>query len=72
LGVSPNFSGSESVADKVGLLDEWKKTSVVFARPGFAQQKVREYALLDGKILIMASPKLRHGYAPVDPRMLKA
>ena len=66
-GHVPNFEGSEKAARNVRLLEEWKEAKVVFVNPDFAQQKVRENALLDGKLLVMASPKLKHGYIVVDP-----
>jgi 5-formyltetrahydrofolate cyclo-ligase len=67
-GRIPNFAGSEKAAEKVRLLNEWKEARVVFANPDYAQQKVREFALLDGKVLVMASPKLKHGYVFVDSK----
>ncbi len=70
-GRIPNFAGSEKAAEKLRLLKEWKQARVVFANPDFAQQKVREYALLDGKLLVMASPKLQHGYIVVNPKKVK-
>jgi 5-formyltetrahydrofolate cyclo-ligase len=66
-GRIPNFEGSEKAAANVRLLDEWRSASVIFANPDYAQRKVREYALLDGKILIMASPRLKHGFVLVNP-----
>jgi 5-formyltetrahydrofolate cyclo-ligase len=70
-GRIPNFAGSEKAADKVRLLKEWKEAGVIFANPDYAQQKVREFALSDGKLLVMASPKLKHGYVVVDPKNVK-
>lgn len=70
-GRIPNFIGSEKAAGKVRLLKEWKEAKVIFANPDYAQRKVREYALLDGKLLIMASPKLKQGYVVVSPRRVK-
>ena len=70
-GRIPNFAGSEKTAEKVRLLNEWKEARIVFANPDYAQQKVREFALLDGKVLVMASPKLKHGYVVVDPKDVK-
>jgi len=67
-GRIPNFDGSNIAAQKVKLLKEWKEAKVIFANPDYAQQKVREYALLDGKVLVMASPKLKHDYVVVDPK----
>jgi 5-formyltetrahydrofolate cyclo-ligase len=70
-GRIPNFAGSEKAAEKVRFLNEWKEAGVVFANPDCAQQKVREYTLLDGKVLVMASPRLKHGYVVVDPKDVK-
>jgi len=67
-GRIPNFAGSEKAAYRVKLLKEWKDAKFVFANPDYAQQKVREYALLDGKTLIMASPRLKHGYIVINPK----
>ena len=66
-GRIPNFEGSEKAAANVRVLDEWKGAGVIFANPDYAQQKVREYALLDEKILVMASPGLKHGFVFVNP-----
>jgi len=70
-GHVPNFEGSDKAAQNVRLLTEWKEAKVVFVNPDFAQQKVREYALLGGKLLVMASPKLKHGYIVVDPAKVR-
>jgi len=67
-GRIPNFVGSEKAAEKVRLLKEWKNSRVIFANPDYAQQKVREFALLDGKMLVMAPPKLKRGYVVVNPK----
>jgi len=70
-GRIPNFVGSDKAAEKVRLLKEWKEARIVFVNPDYAQQKVRAYTLLDGKVLVMASPKLKHGYVVVDPKDVK-
>jgi 5-formyltetrahydrofolate cyclo-ligase len=70
-GHVPNFEGSDKAAQNVRPLTEWKEAKVVFVNPDFAQQKVREYALLDGKVLVMASPKLERGYVVVDPAKVR-
>ncbi len=70
-GRIPNFAGSEKAAEQVRLLPEWRKARVVFVSPDYAQQKVRENALLDGKVLVMASPKLRHGCVVIYPDAVK-
>lgn len=70
-GRIPNFVGSEKATENVRRLKEWKEASVIFANPDYAQQKVRENALLDGKVLVMASPKLKHGFIIVNPTNVK-
>jgi 5-formyltetrahydrofolate cyclo-ligase len=67
-GRIPNSAGSNEAAAKVRLLDEWKRARVVFVNPDYTQQKVREYVLLDGKVLVMASPRLKRGCVVVDPK----
>ncbi len=42
-----------------------ENAKVVFTNPDYAQQKIREYVLSDGKILVMTSPMLKHGYLVV-------
>jgi len=70
-GRIPNFVGSDKAANLVRTLTEWKKAKVIFANPDYAQKKVREFALKEGKILIMASPRLKHGFLRIDPQKVK-
>jgi len=70
-GRIPNFDGSDKAAEKVKFLKEWRDARVIFSNPDYAQQKVRENTLLAGRILVMASPKLKHGYVIVDPKDVK-
>jgi 5-formyltetrahydrofolate cyclo-ligase len=70
-GRIPNFVGSDKAAEKVRLLGEWKGSKAIFSNPDYAQQRIREYALLDGKTLVMASPGLRSGYIVIDPKDVK-
>ncbi len=70
-GRIPNFVGSDKAANLVRTLPEWKKAKVIFANPDSAQKKVREFALKDGKVLIMASPRLKHGFLQIDPQNVK-
>ena len=42
-------------------------SKVIFSSPDSALKKVREYALKDKKVLIMASPKLKKGYLLINP-----
>jgi len=66
-GRIPNFVGAEAVAEKLRILEEWKKAKVVFVNPDSPQRKVRENALKDGKILIVASPRLKKGFILINP-----
>ncbi len=67
LGRIPNFEGSEKAAENVRDLKEWKHARVIFSNPDYAQHDIRENALRDGKLLIMASPRLGSGYLLIDP-----
>jgi 5-formyltetrahydrofolate cyclo-ligase len=67
----PNFVGSDKAANLVRTLSEWKKAKVIFANPDYAQKKVREFVLKEERILIMASPRLKHGFLQIDPQDVK-
>jgi 5-formyltetrahydrofolate cyclo-ligase len=70
-GRIPNFYGASTAAEKLRQLEEWKRAKVIFANPDSPQQRVRESALLDGKTLIMASPRLKRGFILIDPANVK-
>ena len=70
-GRIPNFVGAEAAAQKLRGLEEWKRAKVVFVNPDSPQRKVRENALTDGNILIMASPRLKKGFVLIDPAEVK-
>ncbi|MEM2912464.1 MAG: 5-formyltetrahydrofolate cyclo-ligase [Candidatus Bathyarchaeia archaeon] len=70
-GRIPNFIGAEAAADKLRQLEEWKRAKVIFVNPDSPQRKVRENALKDGKILIMASPRLKRGFIVIEPAKTK-
>ena len=67
----PNFVGSEKAAVNVRNLEMWKRAKIVAANPDFAQRPLREFALRDGKTLIMATPKLKNGYLLIKPENVK-
>ena len=62
---------SQTAADKLRQLEEWKKAKVVFVNPDSPQRRVRENALKDGKILIMASPRLKRGFILIVPAKVR-
>jgi 5-formyltetrahydrofolate cyclo-ligase len=70
-GRIPNFAGSDDAAEKLRASAEWTRAKTVFVSPDFAQRKVRENALSDGKTLVMASPRLQQGYVVVHPDDVK-
>jgi len=67
----PNYEGSDKAAEKVRELKEYQKAQVIVSNPDYAQKKVRELILIDNKMLIMASPRLKHGYLEIDPNKVK-
>jgi len=70
-GRIPNFVGAERAAENLRKIREWKKSKVVFANPDSPQRKVRENVLRDGKILVMASPRLKKGFILIEPEKVK-
>ncbi len=70
-GRIPNFIGSDQASALVRALSEWERAKVLFANPDYAQKKIREFALKDGKLLIMASPRLKHGFLQIDSQKVQ-
>jgi len=70
-GRIPNFVGADAAAEKLRKLEEWRNAKVIFVNPDSPQRKVRENALKDGKILIMASPRLKKGFILLNPANVK-
>ncbi len=66
----PNFVGAEIAASKLGELPEYKAAGAVFCNPDSPQRPVREMALRDGKILVMATPKLKKGFLILEPNTI--
>ncbi len=66
----PNFVGAEKAAENLRELPEYKKAKVIFSNPDSPQKPVREAALRDGKIVVMATPKLRKGFLLLDPNVI--
>lgn len=66
----PNFVGAEKAARRLGELSEYRAAGVVFCNPDSPQRPVREMALSDGKILVMATPRLRKGFLILDPKAI--
>jgi len=63
----PNFVGAKKATQNLRELPEYKAAKVVFCNPDSPQRPVREMALRDGKVVVMATPKLRRGFLLLDP-----
>ena len=66
----PNFVGAEKAARRLGELHEYRAAKTVFCNPDSPQRAVREMILRDGKILVMATPRLKNGFLVLDPNMI--
>jgi len=67
-GRIPNFKGADIAAKRITQLSEWVRASVIKANPDSPQYYLRLEALLSGKIVIMASPRLKSGFIVLNPR----
>jgi 5-formyltetrahydrofolate cyclo-ligase len=54
----PNFVGAEAAAALLADTEEWVRASTVKSNPDSPQWPVRQRALVDGKIVYMAVPRL--------------
>jgi 5-formyltetrahydrofolate cyclo-ligase len=71
IGRIPDFKGSEKASTNLSFTKEWKTSSTIFSSPDTVLRKVRENALLEGKILIMVTPKIENGYLKLEAQDLK-
>lgn len=69
-GRIPNFKGAISAATRLKNTTQWENSHIIFSSPDSALREVRENALLDGKILIMATPKIKDGYLLINPNQV--
>lgn len=69
-GRIPNFVGAEAAARRLIQEKVFERAEVVFSNPDSPQRPVREAALRYGKLLVMASPRLRKGFLVLDPRRI--
>jgi len=71
-GRIPNFAGAEAAAQRIPSLPEWRRAVVVKVNPDSPQRHVRLRALVEGKILVMPTPRLREGFIVLDPSSIPA
>jgi 5-formyltetrahydrofolate cyclo-ligase len=71
-GRIPNFVGAEAAARLLAETDEWQAARTVKANPDSPQWPVRTRALVDGKVLYMAVPRLAEAqpFFLLDPAQL--
>jgi 5-formyltetrahydrofolate cyclo-ligase len=72
-GRIPNFAGAAQAAERLRDTDAWRRARTVKANPDSPQLPVRERALADGKIVIVAVPRLAgtHPFLRLDPARLR-
>jgi 5-formyltetrahydrofolate cyclo-ligase len=66
-GRIPNFDGAQLAAQRLKELDAFKKADTIFCSPDSPQRSVRSIILMEGKTLVMASPRLREDFILLDP-----
>jgi 5-formyltetrahydrofolate cyclo-ligase len=71
-GRIPNFAGAKAAAERLAQHRVWKRADVVKANPDSPQTHARRLALEQGKVVVMAVPRLRdkHPFRVLDPRRL--
>lgn len=71
-GRIPNFAGAERAAKRATELSAWALARVIKANPDSPQRPLRRLALEEGKILLMAVPRLREKacFILLDPKAL--
>ncbi len=69
-GRIPNFKGAKEAAERLFKEPEWRKAEIVKSNPDSPQRWVRLGALEQGKMLLMATPRLREGFLLLDPKKI--
>jgi 5-formyltetrahydrofolate cyclo-ligase len=69
-GRIPNFKGAREATERLAELPEWKRARIVKVNPDSPQRWVRLLALRQGKLLVMATPRLREGFILLDPKRI--
>jgi 5-formyltetrahydrofolate cyclo-ligase len=71
-GRIPNFAGAKAAAERLARHPAWTSAETLKANPDSPQTHARRVALVQGKLLVMAVPRLRdqHPFRLLDPRKL--
>ena len=72
-GRIPNFAGAKAAAERLSRHPDWVQAKVMKVNPDSPQTHARRIALDQGKVLVMAVPRLRdqHPFRLLDPSKLK-
>lgn len=68
----PNFKGAEKAAAHITTLPEYKLAKVIKVNPDSPQLPLRKQILLDGKTLLVPTPRLKAGFIVVKPEWVPA
>lgn len=66
-GRIPNFDGATEAASRLARVREFKEAEYVFVAPDSPQKPVRTLALLQGKMVVMPTPRLKSGFLLISP-----
>ncbi len=69
-GRIPNFVGAEEAGLRITRTDLWTNARVVKANPDSPQRILRERALVEGKVVVMATPRLLNGFIALNPKSI--
>jgi 5-formyltetrahydrofolate cyclo-ligase len=71
-GRIPNFAGAKAAAERLARHPAWTNAETIKANPDSPQTHARRLALEQGRLLVMAVPRLReqHPFRLLDPRQL--
>ena len=71
-GRIPNFAGAKEAAERLARHRAWAKAQTLKANPDSPQMHARRLALAQGKVVVMAVPRLRdeRPFRLLDPRTL--
>jgi len=70
-GRVPNFKGCAEAAARIRELEEYRSAKTVMVNPDAPQLPIRRISLLDGKMVLMATPGLRRGFVLLNPQKLR-
>lgn len=72
-GRIPNFAGAKAAAERLARHPDWVRAETMKVNPDSPQTHARRLALAQGKVLVMAVPRLRdqHPFRLLDPRALR-